>query len=485
MKSMMEMDTVQIEITDACRLRCSNCTRFCGHKKPYFMSFDQFKESVDSMVGYPKMVGIMGGEPLLHPEFERFCAYARSKIPKVQLGLWTSLPEGHEDYRTAICDTFEHIFINDHTRGDVIHHPPLVAAEEAVPDRGIMWSYINHCWAQESWSASINPHGAWFCEIAAAMSMLFDGGQGWKVEPGWWWRIPKDFTEQMEMFCPRCGFAIPLKRRVSTGVVDDISPKNLERLTGKSLKVARGEYEVSPLTLENDFRPMATYKDTDYRNGIARRYGMFVVVNQQKFWTPHLLRKQDKSEAQPHKPLLEVLRERNLYKGNGIDGFMADDNLVWLFDIARKMNSIVEVGSWKGRSTHALLSGCPGTVWAVDHFKGSMAERERTQSHFEATIRDVSEDFLKNVGMFPNLKLLKVDSIEASKHFEPQSIDMVFIDGGHTYEDIYLDLEAWTPIARKMICGHDYGSEVKDAVDKKFGEDRVETRDFGLWMVNL
>jgi predicted O-methyltransferase YrrM len=164
---------------------------------------------------------------------------------------------------------------------------------------------------------------------------------------------------------------------------------------------------------------------------------------------------------------------------------MPKENLVWLFETARKMESIVEVGSWKGRSTHALLSGCRGTVYAVDHFKGSMAEIGRDQSHFEATIRDISVDFLKNVGMFTNLVVLKANSVDAAKKFKPGSIDMVFIDGGHTYDDIYLDLEAWAPIARRLVCGHDYGSEVKDAVDKKFGEKRVETMGSGIWMVWL
>ena len=86
MRNIIDRDTAQIEITNTCMNACSNCTRFCGlFKKPYFMSFKQFKEAVDSFEGFPKMVGIMGGEPLLHPEFKKFCKYALSKKPKEQL----------------------------------------------------------------------------------------------------------------------------------------------------------------------------------------------------------------------------------------------------------------------------------------------------------------------------------------------------------------------------------------------------------------
>jgi hypothetical protein len=258
------------------------------------MSFDQFKEAVDSMVGYPKMVGIMGGEPLLHPQFEEFCEYALSKIPRTQLGLWTSFPKGYEKHREVICKTFKHILLNDHTRDDIYHHPFLVAIEEVVPDRNKMFSMINDCTFQLSWSASINPHGAYFCEIAASMSMLFDeeyfsfNHLAWEVKPGWWWKQPWDFKEQIERFCPRCGGAIQLPRRRSIETVDDISPRNLERLKGKSRKVEKGEYAISDLKTVTKMDPLASYKDFHYRNKIAERYGLFLTINNQFFWEPHL-----------------------------------------------------------------------------------------------------------------------------------------------------------------------------------------------------
>ena len=244
------------------------------------------------MVGYPMMTGIMGGEPLLHPLFEEFCNYALSKIPREQLGLWSSFPRGYEKYREVICKTFKHIFLNDHTRNDIYHHPFLVAIEEVIPNRNEMFRWINGCYFQHSWSASINPNGAWFCEIAASMSMLFDegraGGLGWEVEPGWWWKQPWDFKEQIERFCPGCGGAIPLKRRLSGEPWDDISPGNLERLKGRSRKVDKGEYVVSDLKLVQQPEPLAAYKDFHYRNHIAERYGIFITVNDRWFWEPHL-----------------------------------------------------------------------------------------------------------------------------------------------------------------------------------------------------
>jgi hypothetical protein len=282
------MDTVQIELTNACINQCSNCTRFCGHHKvPFFLSYEEFTRALHSMSGYPKMVGFMGGEPLLHPEFEAFCSLASSVIPKDQLGLWTCLPSGKEHYAELICETFGHIFINDHSRGDIYHAPVLVGVSEILTDPNEMFYAIDHCWLQNSWSASINPNGAFFCEIAASMSILFDEGGGWPVESGWWWRTPKDFAKQIEQFCPHCGCCIPLPRRCSTDEVDDISPWNLKRLSGRSRKISKGKHVVSDLKLVKNPETMGSYKDLLYRARIAARYQITLEPNQKGFLTPN------------------------------------------------------------------------------------------------------------------------------------------------------------------------------------------------------
>ena len=51
---------------------------------------------------------------------------------------------------------------------------------------------------------------------------------------------------------------------------------------------------------------------------------------------------------------------------NNIKGWMSKEELQWLHNQSLKMNSIVEIGSWYGRSTHALVSGCNGNVYAID-----------------------------------------------------------------------------------------------------------------------
>lgn len=351
MRSPAVMDTIQIELTSACVLKCSNCTRFCGtHKVPFFMEFDLFKQSIDSLVEWVRempqgLVGFMGGEPLLHPQFAEFCEYALSKIPRERLGLWSTFPGGDKyakKYRGVICRTFGNVLLNDHSRDDILHAPVLMGAEEyfrmkcptcdgsgqnpedltdahnchecegsgSIPDERAILFHTDQCWVQQSWSAAINPKGAFFCEIAAAMSDLFDGPEGWKVEPGWWKRTPAEFLEQRRYACFKCGAAMPIKRvRNSQDVRDDISPKNLERLQSVgSKKVARGEFAVREFEFdqkltENHGYPTQVYKEELYRKGIAARYGIALVLNKRGYWEPIL----QESLPKPEPSLYQIM----------------------------------------------------------------------------------------------------------------------------------------------------------------------------------
>lgn len=160
-----------------------------------------------------------------------------------------------------------------------------------------------------------------------------------------------------------------------------------------------------------------------------------------------------------------------------IPGWMDAEELEWLHQKARLAREVVEVGVWLGRSTCALLAGTAGKVFAVDHFQGSPSDIDG--DHKLAREIDLHAEALKHIGHFPNLEILKMDSIEASKLFEPQSVDMVFIDGEHTVEAVLADLEAWEPKCRGLLCGHDVhyagviGALARYGVDHRRGPGRL------------
>ena len=135
-----------------------------------------------------------------------------------------------------------------------------------------------------------------------------------------------------------------------------------------------------------------------------------------------------------------------------IDGWMLDEELYFLYSQAKQMETIIELGSWKGKSTHALASGCKGELWCVDHWQGSIGDNSVDLAKQE----DIFSIFLDNIKQFKNINILKMSTNEAVKQFEDKSIDMIFIDASHDYAEVKNDITNWYPKAKKLICGHDY-----------------------------
>jgi precorrin-6B methylase 2 len=168
-------------------------------------------------------------------------------------------------------------------------------------------------------------------------------------------------------------------------------------------------------------------------------------------------------------------------EAKAIEGWMSQDELECLSLWASQMQSIVEIGSWKGRSTYALCMGTAGRVTAVDHFHGSPDEPEHAEK-LKLCGGSTLAEFEKNTARCSNLSVLVQDSLGAAK--EVPDADMVFLDGRHSYEEFLADLKAWLPKARKLICGHDIQSPgVARAVREVLGD--VECAQGSVWFKAL
>ncbi len=166
----------------------------------------------------------------------------------------------------------------------------------------------------------------------------------------------------------------------------------------------------------------------------------------------------------------------------GIPGWMSPVEIELLGKLAKKADSIVEVGCWKGRSTKTLLDNCEGTVYAVDHFSGTDSDYSSDLASVEL---DIYDTFMKNVGHYKNLEVLKGNSVDIAKSFNGNRADMVFLDAGHTYEECKADIDAWLPKCKKIICGHDYVKEhmgVMQAVNERFKNVNIVD---SIWWVKL
>ena len=68
------------EITRACNLRCVHCENFGGEKAGNELSFDELLRAADDLAALGgRHVDITGGEPLLHPNWDRFAAALKER----------------------------------------------------------------------------------------------------------------------------------------------------------------------------------------------------------------------------------------------------------------------------------------------------------------------------------------------------------------------------------------------------------------------
>jgi hypothetical protein len=263
----------------------------------------QFRKACEALRDFPrkspqdhrrKVVGMLGGEPLAHNKFPELVDIMCNIIARPHRGLWTSIPYWKRPHLAkavsrllgpAPTDKTErshgsncgYINLNLHTRSMKVRHQPLLAASrELIPNGTIRYKLIENCWLQKQWSGAITPKGFFFCEVAGALDMIFEGPGGLPIEPESWqqdmaWakdesgiRRPHGaFAEQIETWCNRCGACVPLPGRADHENVDDITPQNLVDLEKLgSPRVKKGQFVVleTPLPAHVKFQDLKPQK---------------------------------------------------------------------------------------------------------------------------------------------------------------------------------------------------------------------------------
>lgn len=284
----------QISVTSACwpKPACSNCTRLLGHEpKRYYMSPDQFEQVLkvaapfikhslpdigmkvnrnnDKCYERKKVLGIFGGEPLMHPQFPDLVDLMCQYVELPHRGLWTSFDwvNGESKQWGKYRDQVEKL-LGPKPTGDILsmqtgylnwnmheeeqaceHSPVLTAAQDMIKDEVKRWDVISKCWVQTEWSAAYaldfnNEVKFYFCEVASAFDRVFNLGTGLPLEDGVWshhlWferdekgvlRPHGPYAKQIMSTCNRCGGALKMPGRRDREFVDDISVSNLVPLT--------------------------------------------------------------------------------------------------------------------------------------------------------------------------------------------------------------------------------------------------------------
>jgi hypothetical protein len=143
-------------------------------------------------------------------------------------------------------------------------------------------------------------------------------------------------------------------------------------------------------------------------------------------------------------------------------------NMVGKFDNA----VFVEIGCWEGKSTVFMADKIKRSGKKIEFYAVDLWD---SYKQVDLTWKADYETFLKNIEPVKDyIKVIKSDSVEASKLFKDKSVDFIFIDGNHQYEYVKRDILAWLPKLKGVMAGHDYDwQSVKDAVRETLGEVKV------------
>ena len=163
--------------------------------------------------------------------------------------------------------------------------------------------------------------------------------------------------------------------------------------------------------------------------------------------------------------------------GTNVRGFLTDDEgelLSALACEAGNLGPVLEIGSWCGRSTIWLAQGAKlaGTVvLALDHHRGS-EEHQPGEMFFDADLVDgegrvdTLREFRRNIAQagVEDIVIPIVAGTQQAQAILPNTLGMVFIDGGHSLEAALTD---WRSVGHRVLPGgilaiHDVFPNVAD-----------------------
>lgn len=117
--------------------------------------------------------------------------------------------------------------------------------------------------------------------------------------------------------------------------------------------------------------------------------------------------------------------------------------------------TMIEIGSYVGEST-TIFANHFKKVISIDPFINDYDVNDLVCEHADFDI--VYRQFLSNMSKFNNIQHIRKLSSDAVSSFALESVDFVYIDGCHTYDQVKKDIINYLPVVKKggFIGGHDY-----------------------------
>lgn len=169
-----------------------------------------------------------------------------------------------------------------------------------------------------------------------------------------------------------------------------------------------------------------------------------------------------------------------------IQGWMSWEELTHLAERAKGKQCIVELGSWKGRSTKAIAMQAAGKVYAVDSWRGS-TNGDATGVESSAKGRDtIKGEFYDNVATHhTNVVVADVEHEFAGVHLRhiAGEVDYCFIDGDHAYDHVKRDILTCLDLMAPggLLSGHDFNEAGVEKAVRELLPEAVLVQGTSIW----
>ncbi len=162
------------------------------------------------------------------------------------------------------------------------------------------------------------------------------------------------------------------------------------------------------------------------------------------------------------------------FKQHEIYGWASPARISQYVDFVKKIKNgkIIEIGVYGGASLLEICDICKDNQniifgidpWETNNYSNGNLLNENTNP----TLKEFHYHMLKNREMLEKIikkekydrfvNLIVEKASEASKRFENETIDLIYIDGAHDYNSVYQDLKIWYPKIKRsgLIWGDDY-----------------------------
>jgi predicted O-methyltransferase YrrM len=173
--------------------------------------------------------------------------------------------------------------------------------------------------------------------------------------------------------------------------------------------------------------------------------------------------------------------------------FNMEKQYLELLDATPEGGTFVELGCYKGKSTSFIGVEIHKrkrdiNFFAIDSFQGATNSTDLNEQKAYEGVTEIELAYAINISEVGNkVKTIKSLSHEAANLFEANSVDVIFIDAGHSYEAVMKDIQAWLSKMKPngIMAGHDYNAweGVNKAVTEKFGTPHKVEND--CWFIYL